>query len=76
LRSLSVPRNLWAFDRLLLVPIAGELAGTLSLLDVCFRPGMGKWNLEVLPMLAAVGPEQEAGTLIRSSSRESTRIDS
>jgi hypothetical protein len=59
LRSFSVPRNLWAFDRLLLVLIAGELAGgTLFLLDVCFRPGMGKRNLEVLPMLAAVSPSK------------------
>jgi hypothetical protein len=55
LRSLSVPRNLWAFERLLLVLIVGAFVDiVLSLPDVCFRPGMGKWNLEVLPMAAVI----------------------
>ena len=71
LRSLSVPRNLCAFDRLLPVVIVGELADKLSLLDVCLRPGNGKWNFEVLPILAAVQRKQR-GVLIGDASRVST----
>lgn len=60
-RSLSVPKNLCAFDKLLPVVIVGERTGTLlSLLDVCFRPGNGKWNFEVLPILATV-PKASGG---------------
>jgi len=58
LRSLSVPKNLCAFDRLLPAIIVGKLADKLSLVDVCFRPGNGKWNFEVLPILATVPSKQ------------------
>ncbi len=61
LRSLSVPKNLCAFDKLPLVVNVGERAGTFSLLDVFFRPGNGKWNFEVLPILVIVSQASTRG---------------
>ena len=52
LRSLSVPNSLCAFERFGDVTV-GDSAGRLALVvEVGFRPGIGKENLDVRPIVS------------------------
>lgn len=51
LRSLSVPNILCAFDMLFPEALARGFAGSVSLVEACFRPGIGNENLEVRPIV-------------------------
>lgn len=54
LRAFSVPSIRWAFEPFEMVDVlAGSFNGSAggALLDECFRPGIGKENLEVRPIV-------------------------